>query len=88
MCTKALDMMRDGGFISLGAYGGYVTVGFETTIVNVENKRDIYIQGNMFNGGANRGVVMVSYDINGNGQPDDEWFEIAGSEYKKFCIEL
>lgn len=86
MCTKALDMMRDGGFISLGAYGGYVTVGFETTIVNVENKRDIYIQGNMFNGGAEPGVVMVSYDINGNGLPDDEWFEIAGSEYKNSVL--
>lgn len=86
MCAKALDMMRDGGFISLGAYGGYVTVGFETTIVNVENKRDIYIQGNMFNGGAEPGVVMVSYDINGNGLPDDEWFEIAGSEYKNSVL--
>lgn len=86
MCIKALDMMRDGGFISLGAYGGYVTVGFETTIVNVENKRDIYIQGNMFNGGAEPGIVMVSYDINGNGLPDDEWFEIAGSEYKNSVL--
>ena len=86
MCAKALDMMRDGGFISLGAYGGYVTVGFETTIVNVENKRDIYIQGNMFNGGAEPGVVMVSYDINGNGLPDDEWFEIAGSEYENSVL--
>lgn len=86
MCIKALDMMRDGGFISLGVYGGYVTVGFETTIVNVENKRDIYIQGNMFNGGAEPGVVMVSYDINGNGLPDDEWFEIAGSEYKNSVL--
>ena len=86
MCIKALDMMRDGGFVSLGAYGGYVTVGFETTIVNVENKRDIYIQGNMFNGGAEPGIVMVSYDINGNGLPDDEWFEIAGSEYKNSVL--
>jgi len=26
---------------------------------------------------------MVSYDANANGLPDDEWFEIAGSEYQK-----
>ena len=40
----------------------------------------------MFNGGAEPGVVMVSYDINGNGLPDDEWFEIAGSEYKNSVL--
>jgi len=26
---------------------------------------------------------MVSYDANGNGLPDDTWYELAGSEYKK-----
>lgn len=86
MCSKALDLMRGGAFVSLGSYGGYVTVGFETTIVNVDGKRDIYIQGNTFNGAAEPGVVMVSYDINGNGLPDDEWFEIAGSEYKNSVL--
>ncbi len=24
---------------------------------------------------------MVSLDVNGNGLPDDEWYELAGSEY-------
>ena len=26
---------------------------------------------------------MVSVDVNGNGLPDDEWYELAGSEYQK-----
>jgi len=26
---------------------------------------------------------MVSYDANGNGLPDDDWYELAGSEYTK-----
>ena len=26
---------------------------------------------------------MVSFDRNGNGIPDDEWYELAGSEYNK-----
>lgn len=84
---------EDGAMISLGAWGGYITVGFETTIVNADGKRDIYIEGNAFGaeggvstfatgGSSEPGVVMVAYDINDNGMPDDnEWFEIAGSEY-------
>lgn len=70
------------GMVSLGAWGGYITVGFETTIVNADGKRDIYIEGNSFANSSEPGVVMVAYDIDGNGMPDDnEWFEIAGSEY-------
>lgn len=68
--------------ITLGAYGGYMIVGFDHTVVNVDGKRDLYIEGNMHSGGSEPGVVMVAYDINNNGLPDDnEWFEIRGSEY-------
>ena len=91
MATKAYQyMVTDESLISLGAWGGYVTVGFEHTIVNVEGMRDFYIEGNAFQasastskgGSSEPGVVMVAYDINKNGVPDDdEWFEIAGSEY-------
>lgn len=93
MAAKALQYMTEEGYyISLGAWGGYVTVGFERTIVNVPGKRDIYIEGNAFQssqsstkgGNSEPGVVMVAYDINHNGIPDgNEWFEIAGSEYSK-----
>ncbi len=53
MANKALTCMQGnnedvGTMVSLGAWGGYVTVGFEKTIVNVEGKRDIYIEGNSF----------------------------------------
>ena len=88
--AKADILNPDAGLISLGAYGGYITVGFEKTIVNVAGERDFYIRGNavqsdQYNepgGSSEPGVVMVAYDINKNGLPDDnEWFEIAGSEY-------
>lgn len=92
MAEKAYSYTAsDGSFVSLGAWGGYITVGFSRTIVNVDGKRDIYIEGNAFQAGASTtqggssepGVVLVAYDINKNGVPDDgEWFEIAGSEYK------
>ncbi|MEG1586583.1 MAG: T9SS type A sorting domain-containing protein, partial [Bacteroidales bacterium] len=32
-------------------------------------------------GSCEPGVIMVSYDANGNGLADDPWYEIAGSEY-------
>ena len=83
MAEKACNhTATDGSIISLGAYGGYIVVGFDHTIVNVNGIRDIYIEGNSFGNSSEPGVVLVAYDINRNGLPDDnEWFEIRGSEY-------
>lgn len=76
--------------ISLGGYGGYVTFGFDHTVINVSGEADFRIWGNCFyellqpekkGGSAEPGIVMVSYDTNCNGIPDDEWYELAGSEY-------
>ena len=65
--------------ITLGGWGGYVTFGFDHTIVNVAGKKDFRIQGNGFTNSSEPGIIMVSYDANGNRKPDDEWFEINGS---------
>ena len=83
-------------FISLGAYGGYVVFGFDHAVINVPGAYDFKIYGNAFasasnpnqeetrfGGSCEPGIVMVSYDVNGNGEPDDEWYELAGSEYHK-----
>lgn len=76
--------------ITLGGYGGYVTFGFDHTVINVAGEKDFRIWGNCFyellqpdkkGGSAEPGIVMVSYDTNCNGIPDDEWYELAGSEY-------
>ncbi|MDE6300424.1 MAG: cell surface protein [Muribaculaceae bacterium] len=76
--------------ISLGGYGGYVTFGFDHTVINYPDEKDFRIWGNCFyellqpekkGGSAEPGIVMVSYDMNCNGIPDDEWYELAGSEY-------
>ncbi|WP_185153824.1 T9SS type A sorting domain-containing protein [Dysgonomonas sp. 520] len=82
--------------ISLGAYGGYVIFGFDHPVANVKGEYDFKIWGNAFasatnpneektrfGGNCEPGIVMVSYDANGNGLPDDEWYELAGSEYNK-----
>ena len=78
------------GMISLGGFGGYVIVGFDHPVVNVSGEYDFKLLGNAFaaesaarGGSCEPGAVMVSVDSNGNGLPDDEWWELAGSEYAK-----
>lgn len=77
--------------ISLGAYGGYVTFGFDHTVINVPGEYDFRIWGNAFyelinpemkGGSCEPGIVWVSYDTNCNGLPDDRWYELAGSDYR------
>ena len=68
-------------FIGLGAYGGYVVLGFDKPIVNVPGEYDFKTIGNASINIAECGIIMVSQDKNGNGLPDDEWYELAGSEY-------
>jgi len=82
MRQKAEAALKDGSMISLGGFGGYVVFGFDHTIVNREGN-DFVVLGNALTTWAEPGVIMVSYDANGNGLPDDEWYEIAGSEYHK-----
>ena len=77
-CTEALAD-NNGGMVSLGGYGGYITFHFDHSVKNVEGEYDIYIKGNAMDNGSEPGIVMVSKDTNGNGLPDDEWYELSGS---------
>lgn len=74
---------KTGNVVSLGAYGGYIVVGFDHSIVNAPNAKDFKVYGNAFDTSAEPGIVMVSADENGNNLPDDEWYELAGSEYAR-----
>lgn len=78
------------GMVSLGAFGGYIVFGFDHPIANVEGEYDFKIYGNAMKAigtdedtSAEPGIVMVSVDSNGNGIPDDEWFELRGSAHDK-----
>lgn len=82
MAAKCLTALQSGGMITLGGFGGYVTAGFNTTVYNLEGP-DFRIDGNAHDGSAEPGVVWVSADANGNGLPDDVWYEIWGSEQKE-----
>ncbi|WP_121965349.1 PKD domain-containing protein [Myroides sp. N17-2] len=99
MNEKALKAISGNklSMVSLGGYGGYIVVGFDQTIQNIDGQRDFKVLGNAFwadanpnpsaskrGGSCEPGIIMVAYDKNKNGMPDDdEWYEIAGSEYYK-----
>ena len=99
MNAKVLAAIGDNarGMITLGGYGGYVVCGFDHTIANVPGEADFKVLGNAFynngsssdgssmpGGSCEPGIVMVAYDWNRNGvADDDEWYELAGSEYAK-----
>lgn len=74
-----LKRFSEGLYVSLGAFGGYVTVGFDHSIDNISGY-DIAIKGNSFKGSSEPGIVWVMQDENGNGFPDDTWYELKGSE--------
>ena len=85
-CTE-LIANNERHLISLGGWGGYITFHFDHSIANVPGERDFAIWGNAYQeflnlvyGGINEaGIVQVSQDVNGNGLPDDPWYEISGS---------
>lgn len=92
MNRKVLEAIghNNRGLITLGGYGGYVTVGFDHTIENKPGQRDFRVLGNAFaaasssarggDGSCEPGIIRVAYDRNRNGRPDaEEWYEIAGS---------
>jgi len=65
---------------SLGAYGGYIVVGFDHSVNNGEGY-DLEIEGNAFPGSSEPGIVWVMQDENGDGVPNDTWYELKGSDY-------
>jgi hypothetical protein len=78
-----LDASHDLNYAwSLGAWGGYIIFGFDHSVMNASNNEyDLAIAGNPLAGWGEPGVVWVSQDDNGNGLPDDTWYELKGSEH-------
>lgn len=83
----ALGRLDAGQFVSLGAFGGYIVVGFDHSIMSSAGDYDFAVAANAFlnagtgAGGSNEpGIVYVMQDSNGNGLPDDVWYELKGSD--------
>lgn len=72
------------GLVTLGSFGGYVTFKLNDPVYNDAQHPygvDFIVFGNAFTGSAEPGIVMVQKDDNGNGLPDGQWYELAGSDY-------
>lgn len=91
MNRKATESLCNGDMISLGAWGGSVTIKLPQSLPNVEGKADFRVVGNAVYandasnairiGSPEPGIVMVMRDENGNGLLDDTWYELGGSQY-------
>ncbi len=77
--SYAEGRMKAANWVSLGGFGGYLVVGFDHSIDN-SGDYDLGVIGNAFDGSSEAGIVWVMQDENGNGLPDDTWYELAGSE--------
>ena len=90
MNQKATESLCNGDLISLGAWGGSVTIKLPHSLPNVENYPDFRVVGNAIYsndasnairvGSSEPGIVMVMQDKNGNGLPDDTWYELCGNQ--------
>ncbi len=85
-----LTSRKHAKLLGLGGYGGYVIVTFDHSVVNVKGQYDMRTTGNNFyitnteiSAMSEPGIVMVCQDLNKNGIPDpnEPWYELAGSEY-------
>ncbi|KAA6349348.1 hypothetical protein EZS27_003259 [termite gut metagenome] len=76
------EQIKKRSLLTLGGFGGSIILGFDHTVKNIAGAYDFKIYGNAHEGSSEPGIVLVSKDVNNNGLLDDEWYELAGSEYR------
>jgi len=72
------------GTLSLGAFGGRVVFAFSGPVENHPDNpfgMDFTLFGNPLPDWSEPGVVWVMKDENENGEADDTWYQLAGSDY-------
>ena len=80
-CDSVLSHFKHQQMVSLGAQGGYLIAGFDHNVTNSNGDYDLAIKGNPYSYQSEPGIVWVMKDENGDGLPNDTWYELAGSEY-------
>ena len=83
-CAYALGRMGGGNYVSLGGFGGSMAVGFDHSIAN-DGDYNFAIKEASYTNYSEPGIVWVMQDEDGNGLPDDTWYELKGSEYGLSC---
>lgn len=81
-CAYAEGQLARGGIVSLGGFGGTLVMGFDHSIDN-SGDYDFAVCGNSFADSSEPGIVWVMQDENGDGLPNDTWYELRGSETGK-----
>lgn len=76
----AADRLASNNWVSLGGWGGRIVAAFAEPVPNTGGY-DLYVKGNQFDTSSEPGIVWVSQDANGDGAPNDTWYELRGSEY-------
>lgn len=82
----SVQKITTNGTITLGAWGGQIVLGFDHSVLNKAGD-DLKVTGNApgtaITPMAEAGIVWVMQDVNGNGLPDDTWYELKGSAYSQ-----
>lgn len=81
VAAQAQKNIERGSLVSLGGFGGYIIFRFDKPVANSPEEYDLMILGNAASNSSEPGIITVSRDKNHNGLPDDEWYEIHGSEH-------
>ncbi len=78
----AESRFKQEAYVCLGGFGGYIIVGFDHSVEN-DGDYNIQVVGNAFDWNSEPGIVWVMQDENGDGLPNDTWYELKGSETEK-----
>jgi len=73
------DPANKDGWLYLGGFGGYVVAGFDHDVVNGDSF-DFEVYG-LQGASPEPGVVYVMQDKNGDGLPNDTWYELIGNQF-------
>lgn len=85
-CAYAMARLKDEKYVSLGGFGGYLVVGFDHSVAN-DGGYNLAVRNTLYTNYSEPGIVWVMQDEDGNGLPDDTWYELKGSEYGLACTE-
>ncbi|MDR3651451.1 MAG: hypothetical protein P4L34_00610 [Paludibacter sp.] len=70
---------NDKGWLYLGGFGGYVIAGFDHNVIN-GNGFDFEVIA-LKGASPEPGIVYVMPDTNGDGLPNDTWYELKGNQF-------
>ena len=83
-CAYALNRLGNGDYVSLGGFGGAIVVGFDHSIAN-DGDYNFAVKNSIYSNYSEPGIVWVMQDENGDGLPNDTWYELKGAEYGLDC---